>query len=234
MRVTISAGTTVEIVKSLRDRYSGRFPWVRTNGETWLIDDPDLLDRATSFFAEELALEPEQRAIAGEEAELDREEERLEDRHDAASEARLDEIRRKQRDVSRREAELDQREDALERVAEEKLWSLVDDAIRRGVARTASATEMGRKDSYVFRDGDITWMLGKGMSADALRDIQVVHGEEFLWARRSGQTFIVSDETILDRVRSIIARKIERSEQERMLAAVVDDAIRKGVARRAR
>src|SRR6266849_401569 len=98
MRVSISAGTTVESVKSLRDRYSGRFLWVRTNGQTWLIDDADLLDRATSFFAEELALEPEQRAIAGEEAELDREEERLEDRHDAASEARLDEIRRKQRD----------------------------------------------------------------------------------------------------------------------------------------
>jgi hypothetical protein len=100
-----------------------------------LIDDPDWIDRASAFFAGELALRPEQRAVAREEAELDREEERLEKLHDAASEARLEEVHRRMVVVSRREADLDDREEAIEREAEAKLWDLIDDAIRRGVAR---------------------------------------------------------------------------------------------------
>jgi hypothetical protein len=68
-------------------------------------------------------------------ADLDQEEERLDDKSDAASRARLEEIHRKQEEAGRREAELDRREEELERVAEAKLWLLVDDAIRQGVAR---------------------------------------------------------------------------------------------------
>ncbi|MDQ6802871.1 MAG: hypothetical protein M3041_18870 [Acidobacteriota bacterium] len=134
-RVTISQGMSIKNVKFLRDKYNDRFLWVRTKDGTWLIDDPDYLARATAFFADELALGPEQRAVADEESQLDREEERLEDRHDSAAEKRLEEIRSRQREVSRREQALDQREEAIEKVAEEKLWALIDDAIRRGVAR---------------------------------------------------------------------------------------------------
>ena len=126
---------SIENVVYLRNKYHGQFLWFRTKDGTWLIDDVDYLDRATAFFAEERALGPEQRAVSEEESQLDREEERLDDRHDAASEKRLEEIRGRQREVSRREQELDQREEALEKVAELKLWSLIDDAIRRGVAR---------------------------------------------------------------------------------------------------
>jgi hypothetical protein len=134
-RATISGGMTIENVVYLRNKYHGQFLWVRTKDGTWLIEDADYLDRATAFFADERALRPEQRAVAREESELDREEERLDDRHDSASEKRLEEIHSRLKEVSRREKELDQREEALEKVAEDKLWSLIDDAIRRGVAR---------------------------------------------------------------------------------------------------
>lgn len=137
-RTTISAGTTVKTVEALRDRYHGRFLWVRTGDETWLIDDPDWLDRASAFFAEDMSLAPELRRVAREERELDREGERLEklhDAHDASSEAGLEQVRRRQAEVDRRQAELEDRQEALERVAEAKLWDLIDDAIRRGVAR---------------------------------------------------------------------------------------------------
>ena len=134
-RAMISGGMSIENVVYLRNKYHGQFLWVRTKDGTWLIDDVDYLDRATAFFAEERALGPEQRAVSEEESQLDREEERLEDRHDSASEKRLEEIRRRQREISRREQELDQREEAIENVAEDKLWALIDDAIRRGVTR---------------------------------------------------------------------------------------------------
>lgn len=132
--VTISGGTVEDIV-GVRNRYHGKFLWVRREGRTWLIEDPDWVDRATAFFAGERALAPEQAAVSREETELDREEERLEDRRDDASRARLEQVRRRQAEVSRREAELDRREEELEREAEGKLWLLIDDAIRRGVAR---------------------------------------------------------------------------------------------------
>jgi len=137
-RTTISAGTTVKNVLSLRDRYRGRFLWVRTGDQTWLIDDPDWLDRASAFFAEDMALAPELRLVAREERELDREAERLQklrDAHDASSEAGLEQVRRREAEVGRRQAELEDRQEALERVAEAKLWELIDEAIRRAVAR---------------------------------------------------------------------------------------------------
>ena len=34
------------------------------------------------------------------------------------------------------------------------------------------ASDTGRKDSYVLRDGDVTYMLGEGMSAGALKKLQ--------------------------------------------------------------
>jgi ATP-dependent Clp protease ATP-binding subunit ClpA len=135
-RVTISGGMTIEKVVKLRNQYSGRFLWVRRGDATWIIQDPQWLDRAAAFFADQLGLGPEQEAISREEAELDRQEEELEDLEDEASQARLEEIHRKQEDLSRREEELDEREEELEREAESKLSALVDDAIKQGVARS--------------------------------------------------------------------------------------------------
>ncbi len=85
-----------------------------------------------------MALAPELRLVAREERELDREAERLEklrDAHDASSEAGLEQVSRREAEVGRRQAELEDRQEALERVAEAKLWELIDEAIRRAVAR---------------------------------------------------------------------------------------------------
>ena len=135
-RTVISGGDmNIENVVNISNKYNKHFLWVRTAAGTWLIEDPDYLRRATAFFAEENALGPQQKAVAEEEKKLDQEEERIEDRHDAASRDRLKEVRRLQKEVSRREQELDDRQEALEKIAEDKLWVLIDDAIRRGVAR---------------------------------------------------------------------------------------------------
>lgn len=134
---TVISGGPLDInnVVYVRNKYQGRFLWARTQDGTWLIDDPDYIDRAHALFADQRALEPEQRAVSQEERELDREEERIEDRHDAESRSRLKDIHARQKEVSRREEELDKREEALEKIAESRLSALVDDAVRRGVAR---------------------------------------------------------------------------------------------------
>ena len=136
-RSSVTAGTTAEELVALRSRFSGDFLWVRRGSEQWVIRDPQWLDRARVLFAPQMALAPEHVAIAREEADLDREEERIEERRDADSKARLADIHRRQEDVSRRERELDQREEELERDAEDKLWPLIDSAIRQGVAGRA-------------------------------------------------------------------------------------------------
>jgi hypothetical protein len=95
-----------------------------------------------------------------------------------------------------------------------------------------AANVVAASDSYVFCDGDVTYMLGQGMSAGALKQIQTVFGNKFLWARRNGQTFVSYDDTVLDLARAAVQRKGSRSAQERRLAAITDGAIRRGVARR--
>ena len=57
------------------------------------------------------------------------------------------------------------------------------------VAVTAFAAS---SDSYVFRDGDVTWMFGRGMSAAALEKMKTQFGHEFLWAHRSGHTYVAT------------------------------------------
>jgi hypothetical protein len=134
-RVTFSSGTDLADIRAARNRYRGDFLWVRRHGEQWLIADQDWVDRAVAFFAAQQTLGPQQAEVARQEAELDREEERMEDRRDDASRARLDEIHAKQAEVGAREAELDRREEELEREAVSKLWKLVDDAVRQGLAK---------------------------------------------------------------------------------------------------
>jgi hypothetical protein len=134
-RITFSSGTDLEDIRAARKRYRGDFLWVRRHGERWMIDNEDWVDRAVAFFAAERSLAPEQEEVHRLQADLDQEEEQLDDKSDAASRARLEEIHRRQEEAGKREAELDRREEELERVAEAKLWLLVDDAIRQGVAR---------------------------------------------------------------------------------------------------
>jgi hypothetical protein len=89
------------------------------------------------------------------------------------------------------------------------------------------ASDTGRKDSYVLRDGDVTYMLGEGMSAGALKKLQERYGPVFLWARREGRTYLFRDETTLDAARAVVSGNVSvRAEQEKRMAAVVDTAIR--------
>jgi hypothetical protein len=73
-------------------------------------------------------------------------------------------------------------------------------------------------------------MLGKGMPAVALKAIQTRYGDEFVWARRNGHTFVSHDGILLDQARAVVAQKVDRAEQERRLARAFDAAIRRGVA----
>ena len=134
-RALISGGMNIENVVNIRKQYDKQFLWVRNAQGTWLIEDPEYLERATAFFAEENALGPQQRAVSEEARKLDHEEERLDKLRDAGNDVDMDEIHRRIKEVSRRERELDDRQEALEKIAEDKLWALIDDAIRRGVAR---------------------------------------------------------------------------------------------------
>ena len=126
---------TIENVVNLRNKYNKQFLWVRNADGTWLIEDPDYLRRATAFFADEIALNPAHQAVAEEARKLDHEEERLDKMRDAGKDVSMEELNRRQEEVGRREKELDARQEALEKIAEDKLWTLIDDAIRKGVAR---------------------------------------------------------------------------------------------------
>jgi hypothetical protein len=100
------------------------------------------------------------------------------------------------------------------------------------VSVAAFASDTGTHDSYVLRDGDVTYMLGEGMSSAALKRLQARFGRVFLWARRDGKSYVIRDSDTLDAARSVMQRNVPaRSEQERRIAAVVDSAIRRGAAR---
>jgi hypothetical protein len=148
-RATFSSAAVSQLLAT-QERFGGDFLWVRRHGEEYLVRDAALLQRARSFFAPMAALAPAQQAVGREEREIDREEERLEAITDRDSDRRsrsrtgeadlreartkLEQVHAKQREIEDRERELDAREEALEREAESKLWRLVDDAIRTGVA----------------------------------------------------------------------------------------------------
>ena len=106
-------------------------------------------------------------------------------------------------------------------------------AVLFAIPLASLASDTGRKDSYVLRDGDVTYMLGEGMSAAALKRLQGRYGRVFLWSRREGRTYLFRDETTLDAARAVVGRNVSaRAEQEKRMAAVVDTAIRSGAGRR--
>ena len=134
----LTTGISIEDAVSLRKHYGHDFLWVRRSGRDYLIRDGSFLARAHELFAPLRELEPEQQAVAKEERALDHEIDRLEDaadHHDRTVRDRLREAREKERVVAERERQLDAREDALEKVAEDALWRMVDQAIRNGTAK---------------------------------------------------------------------------------------------------
>lgn len=143
---TTISGSTVELLVAMQQRLHGRYLWVRRAGREYLITDELTLLRAQALFADEMALSPEQEAIGREESRLDHEADSLEDKDERltpAEEQRLKELHEQLRAVSKREKELDQKQEALEREAERGLWTLVDEAVRAGIAKPFTSRDSG-------------------------------------------------------------------------------------------
>jgi bla regulator protein blaR1 len=135
---TTISGASVDQIVSVHERFKGRYVWVRRGGRDYLITDETTLQRAQALFAAQRALAPDQEAVSREESRLDHEADALEDKEEpltVAEAKRLDELHAQLRVVAQREKELDRKEEALEREAERGFWSLVDQAIRAGVAK---------------------------------------------------------------------------------------------------
>ena len=87
-------------------------------------------------------------------------------------------------------------------------------------------------DSFVLRDGDITYMFGKGMPPAALKTMQHRYGEHFLWARRNGSEYVATDGRTLRNALDVMQRNVARGPvTNRRMAGVVDAAVRSGSAR---
>lgn len=103
------------------------------------------------------------------------------------------------------------------------------------LAVVATAASAIVSDSYVLRDGDITYMLGKGMPAENLKGIQHRFGEHFLWACRGGKVSISTDAKTLREALAVLQRNVKTGpETDKRMATVVDTAIRTGAARQIR
>jgi hypothetical protein len=93
------------------------------------------------------------------------------------------------------------------------------------LAPAALAHDRTHGDSYVLREGDVTFMLGDGMGSQALQGLQARYGREFLWARRGGRTLLVTDRATLLRAYVIAQSNLARDEQARRLGLVIDAAV---------
>jgi hypothetical protein len=135
--VTISG--SIEDFKAIRGSLDGDYLWVRHGGKAYVITDQARLAEVWGYFAPERELRPKQKEVEAETRRLERESDALEDQDDrpltSAERSHLDDLRAKERELSRREKALDEREEELDRIAEAKLWQLVDRAIREGAAR---------------------------------------------------------------------------------------------------
>lgn len=131
---------SLEDFTAVKGTLSGDYLWVRRDGRRYVITDRAKLAEAWDYFAPERELRPQQREIERETRRLEHESDALEDAQDDREltdheRARLDNLHAQERDLGRREQTLDEKEEALDRVAERKLWQMVDRAIRDGAAR---------------------------------------------------------------------------------------------------
>ncbi|HEV7572644.1 MAG TPA: hypothetical protein VGQ21_14185 [Thermoanaerobaculia bacterium] len=140
------AGNSTPISGSLEDftaikgTLSGDYLWVRHDRRRYVITDRARLAEAWDYFAPERELRPQQKEIERETRKLERESDALEDAQDdrqlsVHERSRLDDLHAQERDLGRREQALDEHEEELDRVAERKLWQLVERGIRDGSAR---------------------------------------------------------------------------------------------------
>jgi len=133
--VTMASGSLSEIA-ALHERLGdSTYLWVRLSAREWIIRDESILREAVALWAPLQAMRPEQEALNDEEERLDARIDAIEDGKATAAPGELAALRERDDIVRRRERELDEREEAMEKVVEEKLRHVVDEAIRNGLAK---------------------------------------------------------------------------------------------------
>ncbi len=142
----------LETFLAVDDSIRGPVLWVQRDGRRYEIRDPSILDRAaeairpvTKINEEYEAFRRRARPVYEEEEDLDRKidaAEEAEEEGEHPDEARLAELRAQRRALAPRlraveaeERELDAREERAEAVSERIIDSLIDEAIRKGLAR---------------------------------------------------------------------------------------------------
>jgi hypothetical protein len=128
---------------TLSGSLDGDYLWVRRAGRTYVITDRARLAEVWDYFAPQRRLSPQQKEVAEETRKLEQESDALEDAQEdreltSAERTRLEDLHARERELGRREQALDDREEELERIAEKKLWQLVDRSIREGAARSVT------------------------------------------------------------------------------------------------
>jgi hypothetical protein len=100
-------------------------------------------------------------------------------------------------------------------------------------ASAVAATVPSAADSYVLRDSDVTYMLGKGMSAGELKVLQSKFGNHFLWAQRAGTRYVIRDAEWLREALEVLRRNVAPGpERDARIGSVVDHAVKRGKAER--
>lgn len=153
-----------QLVRIQRGR-AGEFFWFQRGGRAYIVTDPEVLAAGREILRPVRALSAEQEELSARlkpferrEEELDREEERLDERSDRLDDRddrasrdereRLDALQREldgkqealradMRDLEAEERRLDDREREIEAAADERLARLIEDALRKGLARPA-------------------------------------------------------------------------------------------------
>lgn len=69
-------------------------------------------------------------------------------------------------------------------------------------------------DSYVVRLGDITYMNGKGMSGEALKELQTAYGQRFFWFKRGGHAYVVKAGQEIERAEAILVPEMKVSRKQ--------------------
>jgi len=145
----IMSSGSLESILRVAKKWEGPFIWMRrADGRAYLIRDAAAMAEAHAAFRELDALHPKHEEIAKRLRPLEKRAEEIEEQMDAISdseepdEAKLRELERKFRPleqqarvVEREMEELEEKMDAIEKIAEKRLFDIVDRAIRRGVAQ---------------------------------------------------------------------------------------------------
>jgi hypothetical protein len=138
----------MQTFEAVHESIRGPVLWVQRDGRRYEIRDPSILGRAaeavrpvTRVNDEHEAFRERTRSVYDEEEELDREIDACED-VDRPDEARLAELRARRRALAPRlravedeERSIEAREERAEAVSERTLDALIDEAIRKGLAR---------------------------------------------------------------------------------------------------